>query len=230
MKADGPGSTGTADDNRRMLRRLLAFVIWSAVAASAVFWLLRLAVEAPPAPPHASTVAFAPTGRADWAPVLGRPPPETLPEDDEEAEVDAAAASRFRLIGVVAPRTPRDRQGVALISVDDGPAKAFRVGAPVDGATVLQSVHAFGASLGPLGGPAAVELALPALPPPATGTLPPAGSTVAPPRPPAMPMPRAIGLPGVRPLVPTPPPVGTPGVDQALPEGGEAAGGGPDTS
>lgn len=219
-----------------MLRRLLAFVIWSAVAASAVFWALRLAVDAPPAPPHAPTVAFAPSGRADWTPVLGRPAPQAVEEDDEEAEVDEAMASRFRLLGVVAPRSPRARDGVALISVDDAPAKAFRVGSAVDGATVLQSVHAFGASLGPLGGPAAVELQLPALPQPATGTLPPAGSTgVPPPRPAAVPMPRAIGLPGVRPPTAVPPPVmPSPvvpqGPDGALPEDGSDAGGGPAAS
>ena len=213
-----------------MLRRLLAFVIWSAVAASAVFWLLRLAVDAPPAPPHANTVAFAPSGRADWTPVLGRPAPQPVEEDDEEAGVDEAAASRFRLLGVVAPRSPRDRAGVALISVDDAPAKAFRVGAAVDGATVLQSVHAFGASLGPLGGPAAVELQLPALPPPATGTLPPPGSTAAPPRPAAVPMPRALGLPGVRPPMAAPPAVVPQLQDGALPEDGNHSGGGPDAS
>jgi general secretion pathway protein C len=227
--AFGPGAAEAADHNRRMLRRLLAFVIWSAVAASAVFWLLRLAVDAPPAPPHASTVAFAPSGRADWTPVLGRPAPQAVEEDDQEAEVDEAEASRFRLLGVVAPRSPRERDGVALISVDDAPAKAFRVGSAVDGATVLQSVHAFGASLGPLGGPAAVELQLPALPPPATGTLPPPGSAAAPPRPAVVPMPRALGLPGVRPPMAAPPAVAPQLQDESLPDGGDT-GGRPDAS
>ncbi len=209
--AFGPGAAEAADHNRRMLRRLLAFVIWSAVAASAVFWLLRLAVDAPPAP------------------VLGRPAPQAVEEDDQEAEVDEAEASRFRLLGVVAPRSPRERDGVALISVDDAPAKAFRVGSAVDGATVLQSVHAFGASLGPLGGPAAVELQLPALPPPATGTLPPPGSAAAPPRPAVVPMPRALGLPGVRPPMAAPPAVAPQLQDESLPDGGDT-GGRPDAS
>lgn len=212
-----------------MLRRLLAFVIWSAVAASAVFWALRLAVDAPPAPPHANTVAFAPSGRADWTPVLGRPASQAVEEDNEADEVDEAAASRFRLLGVVAPRSPRARDGVALISVDDAPAKAFRVGSAVDGATVLQSVHAFGASLGPLGAPAAVELQLPALPPPATGTLPPPGSAASPPRPTDVPMPSALGLPGVRPPTAAPPPVMPQRQDESLPDGGQS-GGGPDAS
>ena len=63
--------------------------------------------------------------------------------------------------------------GVALLSVDGQPARAVRVGQTVDGNLVLQRVDASGAQIGPADGPAALTLALPTLPPPATGSLPP---------------------------------------------------------
>jgi general secretion pathway protein C len=125
-----------------MSARLTAFVIWAAVAASAVFWLLRLAASSPSAPAH--TVAVAP-----------------------------APLSRFKLLGVAAPRSGGDRTGVALIAVDGKPARGFRVGAPIDGEMVLQSVHPRGAALGARGAPAQVTLELPPLPAAATSDRPP---------------------------------------------------------
>jgi general secretion pathway protein C len=165
-----------------MMTRLFAFVTWGAVGASAVFWALRLGVEAPRAPSFTTPVGPATAMRGDWSRVLGAPPQAGATEDgDADGAVEPAAASRFRLLGVVAPKTPSDRGGVALIAVDDKPARAFRVGAVVDGQTVLLAVHRRGASLGPRDGTATVELELPALPPPATGALPPARAGAMPP-------------------------------------------------
>ncbi|WP_119355410.1 hypothetical protein, partial [Azohydromonas sediminis] len=165
-----------------MMTRLFAFVTWGAVGASAVFWALRLGVEAPRAPSFATPVGPAAAMRGDWSRVLGEPPQAGAAEDgDADGAVEPALASRFRLLGVVAPKTPSDRDGVALIAVDDKPARAFRVGAVVDGQTVLRAVHRRGASLGPRDGTATVELELPALPPPATGALPPARAGAMPP-------------------------------------------------
>jgi general secretion pathway protein C len=81
-------------------------------------------------------------------------------------------SSRFRLLGVAAPRRGGDLAGLALIAVDGKPARSYAVGKPVDGELLLQSVHARGARLGAKGGAAQVTLELPALPPPATGSLP----------------------------------------------------------
>src|SRR5580765_1216423 len=93
-----------------MLARLSAFVIWALVAATAVFWGLRLLVRAPAAP-------AAPEG-----------------------------ASRFRLLGIVAP-IDAQAGGVALIAVDGKMPKAFAVGAPLDGDLVLKSVSLRTASI-----------------------------------------------------------------------------------
>lgn len=212
--AAGPVTEGAVNNNRHMVARLSAFVIWAAVAASAVFWLLRLAVEPQPAPAHALPVEFAATGSGDWSRLLGREAAVADVDEEDAQPVDSGASSRFRLVGVVAPRMPSRPEGVALIAVDDGPAKAYRVGAVVDGTTVLQSVHGFGASLGPRDGAASVRLELPALPPPATGTLPPSGQAgvVGPAA--GVPVTRAPALPMVRPpMVPQPvaqPPVAQP--------------------
>jgi general secretion pathway protein C len=154
-----------------MAARWVSFLVWAAVVASLAFWVLRLLVPSTAAPPHTVTVSAAGMARGDLVRVLGADPPP-------QAAADAPAAvedRRFQLIGVVAPRgVVAGGQGVALIAIDGKPPKAFRVGAAVDGDTVLQSVSARGASLGLRGGAATVSLATPPLPPPATGVLPPA--------------------------------------------------------
>ncbi len=147
-----------------MVSRFAAFVIWAAVAASIVFWALRLWVQPAAVPAHATLVSSASAFNGDLSRLFGT--------DAEPAAVAAAAPAdpRFKLIGVVAPRAAADRdEGLALIALDDKPARAYRVGAVVDGETVLLSVHARGAALGPRGQDAKVTLELPALPPPATG-------------------------------------------------------------
>jgi general secretion pathway protein C len=189
-----------------MMTRLFAFVTWGAVGASAVFWALRLGVEAPRAPSFTTPVGPATAMRGDWSRVLGAPPQAGAAADGDTGVVDEpAAAPRLRLLGVVAPKTPSDRDGVALIAVDDKPARAFRVGAVVDGQTVLLAVHRRGASLGPRDGTATVELELPALPPPATGALPPARAGAMPPPAPMpgmLPRPPAVAAPA--PAAPAP--------------------------
>jgi general secretion pathway protein C len=131
---------------------------------------------------------------------------------DAPAAVAAAPAvaqplpdPRFRLIGVVAPRSAAARgEGVALIATEGKPPKAYRVGAAVDGELVLLAVHSRGASLGPRGQPAEVALDLPALPPPSTGTLPGAAFASPVPRGPAGLLPRQ--QPSQQPSQPSAPP------------------------
>ena len=151
--------------------RVLAFVIWAAVAASAMFWALRLVASSPAAPPHTVAVAAAAAPRGDLARVLGAAPVRTVA--GTAVVVESPLASRFRLLGVAAPRQGGDRNGLALIAVDGKPARGYAVGAAVDGELVLQSVHTRGAKLGARGAAAQVSLDLPALPPAATGSLPP---------------------------------------------------------
>jgi general secretion pathway protein C len=184
-------------DNRPMLARLCAFVIWALVAATAVFWGLRLWVIAPPAPGHAVPVGEAMAPRGDLSRMLGAAPVVAA-----AAVAAPEAASRFRLIGVMAPRSAAasatSGAGVALIAVDGKPAKPFAVGAALDGEVTLQSVGLRAASIAMGPGQAPVLLELAPLPAPATGTLPalqPPPSQIAPP-PPAMTSPPPPLVPG----------------------------------
>lgn len=188
-------------DNPRMLTRIAAFVTWAAVAASLVFWSLRLWTDPLAAPAHVSVVSAASGLHGDLGRVLGADAPRTgAPAAAPQVQADA----RFRLIGVVAPRAPgANAQGLALIATDGKPAKAYRVGAAIDGELVLQAVRPRGASLGPRGQPAQLDLELPALPPPATGVLP--GAAPAGPGP-RLAVPLAPRLPAAPQGLPAPPP------------------------
>lgn len=203
-------ATGSFNDNDRMTARVTAFVVWAAVAASVMFWLLRLVSSSPTAPAYTVTVAASTTPRGDLARVLGAPPQAgpvaALPSEP-------ALAARFKLLGVAAPRQGGDQVGLALIAVDGKPARGYQVGAPIDGALVLQSVHARGAALGAPGAPAQVTLELPALPAAATSSRPPGAAPAAVMPAPNLPPPVA----GVPP--PPPSPVAAPG---PVPVGGES--------
>lgn len=187
---------------------LAHFAVAAALVASTVFWGLKLFVHAPAVPPHATMAVASLPAAPDWQRLFGV---ELAPVVAEAAAPPPDA--RYQLIGVVAPRGGQGAAGagVALIAVDGKPARAYRVGAVIDGATVLQSVQARGAALGPRGAPALVSLQMPPLPVAATSTLPPSSqgvtagevaSVVVPPHagPMAMPMP-----------VPPPLPRGVPG-------------------
>jgi len=170
-----------------MFARLSAFVIWSLVAAALVFWALRFGVSPPQAPAYAVPIDRAAPPRGDLARLFGAPPVAAVAE-----EARAEGPSRFRLVGVMAPRskTPEGTgaYGLALIAVDGKPPRAFAVGAKLDTDLVLQSVGLRTASLGSAQGARSVLLELPALPAPATGVLPPPGSP-APAAPPPLPLP-----------------------------------------
>ena len=197
-----------------MTLRLVAFVIWAAVAASAMFWALRLGVSAPAAPAHTAAAVGAAPIQGDLTRVFGAAPVREV--DGADRVVETPLSSRFKLLGVAAPRQGGDRNGLALIAVDGKPARSYAVGSAVDGDILLQSVHARGARLGAKGSSPQVSLELPALPLPATGSLPmqPApgllGSVA-----PAGVMPGAVASPPVPVPVPNEAPQGDPPTTRA---------------
>lgn len=155
-----------------MLARLSAFVIWSLVAATAVFWALRFTARPLQTPPYAVAVGKAAPIRGDLTRLFGAAPiVAVLPE-----AAAPEASGRFKLVGVMAPRSAEAQsvsgRGLALIAVDGKPARAFAVGSRLDSDLVLQSVSLRTASIGPAQGARSVLLELPVLPAPATGTLP----------------------------------------------------------
>ena len=178
-----------------MTPRLIAFVVWAAFAACAAFWGLRLLASAPQAPAHATAVGGVNLVRGDLARVLGA---DAAPASGPTA-VATAQSTRMQLVGVVAPRAGKvaapSAEGLALISLDGKPPKAYRVGSVVDGEQVLQGVQHRSAKLGPRGQPANVTLDLPPVPAPTTGTLPAAGP--------------AAGAAPVQGAAPAPPPLPT---------------------
>jgi len=179
-----------------MLARSVTFLVWAAVAASAVAWGLKVFVQPPAAPPQALVAETGPTARGDLTRLLGADAPVPVAA---VAPVPAADA-RFKLVGVVSPRSPQAaREGLALIAVDGKPPRAYRVGAVVEGPHVLQAVNPRGATLGPADGPALVALKLPPPQAAATGVLPPAGRVGPAPRP----APTALPLQSSAPALPT---------------------------
>lgn len=197
-----------------MLLRWVSMCVWAAVAASVVFWGLRLFTKPTAVPAQTQVADLGGAARGDLSRVLGVDPP---PPQSAAAPVPAADA-RFSLVGVVSPRGGAGTAGVALIAVDGKAPKAYRLGAVVEGQNVLQSISARGASLGPKGGPALVALNIPPPAAAATGQLP---SAAAPPAP-AVPPPRPYPGQGTAPMpAPVAQPLPLAGADQ--PSQGQAA-------
>ena len=150
-----------------MLARLSAFVIWALVAATAVFWGLRLLVRAPAAPAYAVAVGDAGAVRGDLTRLLG-----SAPVTPVTGAAVPEAASRFRLFGIVAPKNAAASNGVALIAVDGKMPKAYSVGAQLDGDLVLKAVSLRTASIASGQGAPTITLELPPPAAAATGSLP----------------------------------------------------------
>lgn len=148
-----------------MTARVLAFLLWALVAASATYWVLRVTDRPAPLPPGALTAGMAvPSGSV--ASVLGSPPASTAPVA-VAAPVQAAQTPGFRLVGVIAPGDAAGRGtevGVALIAVGQQPPRAYAVGAEVAPGWYLQTVERRRATVrAGVQGPVS-ELELPALP------------------------------------------------------------------
>jgi general secretion pathway protein C len=198
-----------------MLARFSAFVIWAFVSGIAVFWGLRLFVHAPVAPSYAVAVGDAAAVRGDLSRLLG-----AAPNAASAVALSPEASSRFKLLGIVAPKyasgSTSAAHGVALIAIDGKMPRAYSVGARVDGDLVLQSVSLRTASISQSKGSQAITLELPLPTPAATGTLSAGASTGAGyvgPAPVPMPVPQYSpppSIPSVPPnqgqaLPPTPP-------------------------
>lgn len=169
-----------------MPARLSAFVIWALIAATAVFWGLRLSVRPAPTPAHSVALGEGSAGRGDLTRLLGAPPVEAT-----VAATAPEATARFRLLGIMAPRRAHtdvpSHGGLALIAVDGKPARAYAVGSHLDTDLVLQSVSLRTASIGTAEGAKTVVLEIPPFAAPATGSLPPGGTPGLPVPPPPLP-------------------------------------------
>jgi len=150
-----------------MIARLSAFVIWALVAAATMFWGIRLLVRADPVPPNAVVVSDAVQVRGNLSSLLGAEPVTAVAAAPQ-------TSSRFKLLGVMAAKPSQQGMtpGVALISIDGKPARAFAAGSRIEDQLVLQNVSLRSASIGAAQGGSTFVLEIPALPAPATGALP----------------------------------------------------------
>lgn len=131
------------------------FILWGLVAASAVFWGLKMSARSTglPSVPVATRLP-APADPVAIARLLG-----ATPATATVAPAAPSLASRLALVGVVANRS---EQGAALISIDGKPARPYRVGATIEEGVVLQSVASRRAVLAAsTTGPALLTLELP---------------------------------------------------------------------
>ncbi len=138
-----------------------------------MFWGLRLLVSSQAMPAHAVSVGDSTAAAGDVTRLLGTTPKEVAAAP--EAAPVSELSTRFKLTGVMSPKPTSltsSGQGVALISVDGKPPRAFGVGTRVDGDLRLQAVSLRTASIGSGTGKAAVVLEMPPVAPPNTGTLP----------------------------------------------------------
>jgi general secretion pathway protein C len=126
--------------------------------------------------------------------------------------------SRFKLIGVMAPKPHTASAldaapGIALITLDGKPPRAYRVGSRIDGELMLRAVAQRSAQIGAADGSAAWMFELAPLPAPATGSLRNAGAAgMAPGReaPPLQPAPPGMSMMGMPPGQPAPQPMPPP--------------------
>jgi general secretion pathway protein C len=155
-----------------MASRILALLIWAAVAASLAYWGLRWLAQPTAVPANATAVSLDNAARGDLRKLLTGPAAAVEPNQPDPS-LASVLAGRLKLVGVVAPRHEGERGGLALLSIDGKPPRAVRTGGLVDGEMVLLAVSQRGAEIGPASGPAAVKLDLPLMPAAATGSLPP---------------------------------------------------------
>ncbi len=184
-----------------MASRIFALIIWAAVAASLAYWGLRWLARPTAVPAIATQVSMDGGARGDLRRLL-QGPPKAKEDAQKNTTALAALLGRLKLLGVVAPRGENDPGGVALLSLDGKPAKAVRRGDVIEGETVLLSLSQRSAGFGPTGGPVAGTLDLPQLPPPSTGSMPPATGAV------------MNARPGMEPVPGQMPPMGQPGMGQ----------------
>lgn len=137
--------------------------MWAALAGSLVFWGLRLTAHAKGLPAQVQTVATDQAMRGDVLRLLGG----STPVGVAAAPVAPPAAARFKLVGAVA--STGAGPSWAVLSVDDKPPRAIRVGGVVDGEWVVQGVSSRSVRIGRAGAEPEVTLDLPQLPPAATG-------------------------------------------------------------
>ncbi|HEX7638044.1 MAG TPA: hypothetical protein VF457_06565, partial [Burkholderiaceae bacterium] len=139
-----------------MSSRWTGFLVWALVALSTAFWGLKIFAATRPVPANAQSPAVAVPASGPMERLFGAVVVPQAPVARQHPE-----SERFQLVGVIAPTAGDSRGGIAIVSIDQQPAKSWHVGATLDGNTTLLSVARRSADFGPAGGPAVFTLTLP---------------------------------------------------------------------
>lgn len=135
-----------------------AVLLWLAAGLCFGYWVMQALGRTPLTPVAAPAVAIPSPDAAGLARVLGA----AAPASSAAPNTPAPLSSRFQLLGVVAAG---QAEGAALIAVDGGAPKPYRVGAELEGGLRLESVQRRAVRLAPVsGGGSGFELSLPADP------------------------------------------------------------------
>lgn len=150
-----------------MAARITAWIVWALLAVSAVAWGMKLFVQPVSVPAQAQLVGVEEQTRGDALRLFAQ-----MPAVAGSAASASPNAGRFKLLGVAsASADDPEFGGVALVSVDGKPARAFELGSVIEGDWVVQIIEPRQVRLGRAGEMPSITLDLPVLPPPATGTL-----------------------------------------------------------
>ncbi len=147
-----------------MAARTSAWLVWALLAGSIVFWGLRLGVTPQGLPEQVRTVGAEQASRGDILRLFANPSDLGATPPAEQA----AAVSRFKLMGVVAGGVG---SGWAMLSIDGLPTRMIPAGGRVTADWVVLSVSTQVVEIGPVGGPPAARLDLPLPAAPATGAM-----------------------------------------------------------
>ena len=196
-----------------MVSRFFALLIWAAVALSAAYWGLRWFGKGPGVPAGTTPAVVESALRGDLSRLLSGPVKAVT---EASAPAPTALAGRVQLLGVVAPRQEDSRTGVALLTLDGKPARAYKVGQVVEGDLVVQKILQKQVQIGRTDAPASLTLDLAGLPAAATGSLPPvAGLSTPVAMAPAMPVPQPPAA--AAPMPDQPPGMAGVGVEGGIP-------------
>ena len=145
--------TNEATDNGAMLTRALTVLVWILVLTSALAWLLAMTQA------NTSAPQLAPTTPQKVATVPALAPIQRLLGASTSA-VPPSFDAQLQLTGVIA--SPHNQTaGAALIAINGKPSQAYKMGAPINGNLVLQSVNTRSALVGPANGSTSMKLELP---------------------------------------------------------------------
>lgn len=153
-----------------MVSRIFSFITWALCAMGIAYWGMTWLASPLPVPAHAVLAGLSGMPASDPRRLLSLS--EQALAREEPTVSQSAISQRVQLIGLMAGTPQHPHAGIALLTVDGKPAKAYRVGQAIGSEWVVLSIAKQGVSIGMPGDTEGVTLAAQSLPAPNTGSLP----------------------------------------------------------